>query len=246
MQVQRFKIILLAVSIWIVAMNPSFGGEAEPSNAKAFGSLYKLAVEKTAHEIDETHFAELWYRHHFHDGLHEYLSVFTQVLSLDEQKRLINCHACTASIDVITYENSHDGWGLLSTQKNITKLGSFGRIGEVGSPFMLNLSKGNSLLLVPEYGFGQGTSVSSLSLLNFYKGNWRDVGYLDTDGDNFGDCVPESLSERSCYSYSSELSIATNRRNGFPDLFLKRYGTTYQGRSKSVTYRFNGQTYVPN
>jgi hypothetical protein len=246
MQVQRFKIFLLALSIWTVAINPSFGGGVEPSNAKAFQSLYKLEVEKTAYVIDETHFAEVWSRHHFHDGVHEYLSVFVQVQNLDEQKQLINCHGCTASIDVITYKNSHDDWAHLSTQKNITHLGSFGRVGEVSSPFMLSLSKGNSLLLIPEHGFGQGTSSSGLSLLNFYKGNWRDVGYLETSGDNLGDCGPELLSERSCYSYSSELSIATNRRNGFPDLFLKRYGRTYQGSSNSVTYRFNGETYVAN
>ena len=244
MQVQRFKIFFLAVSIWIVAINPTLGGEVEPSNAKAFQSLYKLEVEKTAYEIDETHFAEVWSRHHFHDGVNEYLSVFVQVQNLDEQKQLINCHGCTASIDVITYKNSHDDWVYLSTQKNITQLGSFGRVGEVSSSFMLRLSKGNSLLLIPEYGFGQGTSSSGLSLLNFYKGNWRYVGYLDAAGDNFGNCGPESLSDSTCYSYSSELSIATTRRNGFPDLFLKRDGRTYQGSSNSVTYRFNGQTYV--
>ena len=72
------------------------------------------------------------------------------------------------------------------------------------------------------------------------------LSYLDTAGDNLGDCGSELLSERSFYSYSSELSIATNRQNGFPDLFLKRDVRTYQGRSNSVTYRFNGQTYVAN
>jgi len=199
--------------------------------------------------------AELWFAQTFDDGSDKAHVVFLTVQDVNEHGVVIDqSHAGAPTIGAVTYKQVDGKWLPVSRQRQITRIGAWGKAPNIKQADVLKLANVTALLI--EAGStGQGYTSTGKVVLAFEQQGWRTLGWVETAADNSGACVdgPDAAANPSvplCWAYTGQITVGQQRPGiQYPDLIVERTGTVGEDRhrlapARAVTIQFNGQSYV--
>lgn len=231
--------------------------ETVPHAQRALERLYGTftRLDPDTLQISSTEIARLWFAQSFQEGFTKYFVVFGQIQSYEKDPDFLRCHACHAKIGQITYRQLKNGqWKIISTQKNLGEIGSWGSAPDIHRADIYHLSKKNTWLLFDEYITGQGYTEKYKNIISHTNGHWRLLGSSLMAEDNSGNCSddPEErrdLGVHSCWAYdATSIELTVGKNPGYPDVVINYAGTT-SDREKTIIavvparYAFDGVVY---
>lgn len=270
MQVQKIKkaaaLLLIAFAVTAALIKLAVSITTEPSSierptaAQAFQKLYGTPTLTTKVILDKKQLASFWFDQEINDGESGLYFVFSKKQELDENGEIVSCHACSATIDVITFARRHGEWVKENINKDVIRVGSFGDAPKISKAATLQLSPRNFAFLIPTMYTGMGVSSQGIHLLSYLKEEWSSVGYLDIAGNNFGtSCIKKDSSpdvdttnNSPCYSYKSTFKVMPGGNSIYPNIIVSRRGNDYSFENDRVQqvgdeiYVFNGKKYLSN
>jgi len=198
--------------------------------------------------------AELWFAQTFDDGSDKAHVVFLTVHDVNEHGVVIDqSHAGAPTIGAVTYKQVDGKWLPVSRQRQITRIGAWGKAPNIKQADVLRL--GNVTALLIEAGsMGQGYMSTGKVVLALEKEGWRVLGWVETAADNRGACVDgtdatANPSAPLCWAYKGHIVVGQQRPGmQYPDLIVERTGTVEDDSHRlvpagAVTIRFNGESY---
>jgi hypothetical protein len=228
-----------------------------PPVAEALTTLFgvKTSSNQVANEPDQL--SSLWFEQSFSHADKSFHAVFIKTQSLDsETKEVIDSHAAAVNVSIVIYQLINNQWQLFSKQLNVGEFGSWGDVPGLEKAQILQLSSDNLAFLIDSGFSGQGYTEEGKGLFSFNFNNktWKNLGFVQTGGDNEGTCsdhpAPDESFIHACWSFSGEITLAKTGKNpDYPDLLVKRRGTTSDDNNKIIPardqlYTFNGEQYV--
>jgi hypothetical protein len=228
-----------------------------PTAANALSDLFavKTSADKVNNAPDQL--SSLWFEQSFSQDKQQFHAVFIKTQSIDpESKAISESHADGANISVVVYQLLDKKWQFFSKQINVGTLGSWGDVPKTTSVKTLQLSPDNIAFLFETGSTGQGYSETGKGLFSYNVANkqWKDLGFIQTGGDNAGACddspQPADSLLSACWQFSGEITLTKAGQNpAYPDLLVKQKGTTSDDNNKIVPisdhlYVFNGEQYV--
>ncbi len=219
---------------------------APPDAATALKDLLGSEPSPGAGVLFERDF-KLGYRH--------YHVAFVKTRAVDDGGRVEDCHACGAEVGAITYQWTGRLWQPDSKQPAIVTLGAWGDLTLTQPPELLELSPDNVAFTLDSNYTNQGINSGGKHLIGFSGKEWRDLGQLETSGDNGGACDPEAdpkdpAGAGPCWEFTGVVSVDSAPGGDYPDLLVIRSGTVPAADGASVvpalnvTYVFDGKQYV--
>jgi hypothetical protein len=229
-----------------------------PDHAIALEDLFGVTDSNGKVRISTNELSSIWFEQSFKLGSDELHVIFMKTQEVDPQSgAIVKTHAQGVKVGSITYKQVDGDWQVISKQPKFGDFGEWGDAPEVEQAEILQLSPDNIAFMIETGGGMGGFFESGKALFAYSKNNWRDLGYVQTDGDNSGACDGASEPVPSdkdgsipCWRYTGTLSIVPGKNIDYPDLLVTRTGTESgeDGVSivpaKSVTYIFNGEKYV--
>jgi hypothetical protein len=108
---------------------------------------------------------------------------------------------------------------------------------------VLQFPSGAVAFLVDEAGGARGYTQAGKGIWAFANGEWRDLGFVQTGGDNAGAAAASGAR----YRFTGEISMASGTRT-WPDLLVTRSGTIRDEADRVVPatdtrYVFTGKGY---
>lgn len=258
-------IISIAVSVFFYsredAQNSAFlsqGLFVTPDHATALEELFGISDSNGKARISTNELSSIWFEQSFKLGSDDLHVIFMKTQEIDPQSgAIVKTHAQGVKVGSITYKQVDGDWQVISKQPKFGDFGEWGDAPEVKQAEILQLSPDNIAFMIETGGGMGGFFESGKALFAYSKNNWRDLGYVQTDGDNSGACDGASEPAPSdkggsipCWRYTGTLSIVPGKNIDYPDLLVTRTGTESgeDGVSivpaKNVTYIFNGEKYV--
>jgi hypothetical protein len=228
-----------------------------PTTAEVLTALFgvKTTSAKVANTADQL--SSLWFEQSFEQNKNKFHAVFIKTQNIDpDSKEVMASHADSASISVVVYQWVAKQWQLFSKQTNVGNFGSWGDVPETKQVKTLQLSPDNIAFLIDSGSTGQGYTEDGKGLFSYNPKNktWKDLGFVQTGGDNAGACddspQPADSMLSACWKFSGEITLTKAGKNpDFPDLLVKQKGTTSDDNNKIVLvsdrlYIFNGEQYV--
>jgi hypothetical protein len=148
------------------------------------------------------------------------------------------------SISAATYRLADGQWKLAGASKDFTRTGAWGKLPQPRGPLqVLQFPSGTVAFLVDASSGERGYTQSGKGIWAFANGEWRDLGFVQTGGDNAA--AAQARGER--YHFSGVISMAAGTRT-WPDLLVARSGTIRDERDRVVPatdtrYVFTGKGY---
>lgn len=228
-----------------------------PATANVLTALFgvKTVTNQVNNAADQL--SSLWFGQSFRQDKDNYHAFFIKTQSIDpDTKAIADSHADGANISVVVYKLVDKQWQLFSRQTNVGSFGSWGDVPETKQVPTLQLSPDNITFLIEGGSSGQGYTEKGKGLFsfNFKEKNWKDLGFVQTGGDNAGACddspQPADSLLSACWSFTGEITLAkTGKNSEYPDLLVVHKGTTSDDSNKIIqvsnrTYIFNGEQYV--
>lgn len=225
-----------------------------PSNAVALSDLFGIASPDGKIMLTPSSRAEVWFAQSFSSGEEKIHVVFTKQVSVKKDGQIAeDSHASAPSIGAITYKLIDKQWLPVAKQKTFTTFGAWGETPDIKEADVLPLG-GTSSLLIESASFGQGYLYEGKTIFALEKTGWRDLGFVQTGGNNSGNCSDDPKDQQDglspCYSYSGKISVGQNEPNGqYPNLTISHTGTNRDANRKIVqatgeSVKFNGKDYV--
>ena len=195
-----------------------------------------------------------WFEQSFSIGSVPYHVVFGKTQKLDPATGTpLDSHVQGVSVGAMTYRLDKNGWRAIGKQTEIGEIGSWGDAPEIEEAEILVLSPAQIVLLI-DFGYGMGGYVDEGKvLLGFDGARWRDLGFVQTGGNNGGACdeTPSASGVTiPCWSYTGSISVLPEMHDGYPDLLVERTGTQSGDERNPVLpadnaiYRFDGDKYA--
>jgi len=173
--------------------------------------------------------------------------IFIKTQSINERDEVDACHACSAEIGAVTYKRINNEWQIVTKQKKIGDVGSWGDAPETQKAEILKLSPDKFAFLINDWYSTMGQTESGVLLFVFAKNNWRYTGFITTQLNDSGNC--EEGDVKHCFSYEGKISVISGNKE-YPDLLVTKIGTEGKDNkgnvipAKSAFYVFNGNQYV--
>lgn len=239
------------------ASAPAVDAIKTPTAAEVLTELFavKATSEKVANAADQL--SSFWFAQSFQQANDKYHAVFIKTQSIDpETKAVLDSHVDGANISVVVYKQDNGQWQLFSKQINVGNFGSWGDVPDIKQVPTLQLSADNLAFLIDSGSTGQGYTDEGKGLLVFNPKLkiWKDLGFVQTGGDNAGACddnpQPADSLLSACWAFTGEITLTKSGKNpDFPDLLIKHKGTTSDDNNKIIPvsdrlYVFNGEQYV--
>lgn len=228
-----------------------------PSAAEVLTALFgvKTTSAKVNNAADQL--SSLWFEQSFQQNADKYHVVFVKTQIIDpDTKAIVDSHADGVNINAVVYKLVDKKWQFFSKQLNVGSLGSWGDVPETKQLPTLQLSPDNLAFLIESGSSGQGYTETGKGIFSFNtkEKNWKDLGFVQTGGDNAGACddspQPADSVLSACWSFSGEITLTKSGKNPqYPDVLVVQKGTTSDDNNKIIpvsnrTYIFNGEQYV--
>lgn len=228
-----------------------------PAAAEVLTALFgvKASSDKIANAADQL--SSFWFAQSFQHGNDKFHAVFVKTQNIDpETKAVLDSHADGANVSVVVYQQVNKQWQLFSKQINVGNFGSWGDVPDIKQVPTLQLSPDNLAFLIESGSSGQGYTDTGKGVLAYNPKlkNWKDLGFVQTGGDNAGACddspQPADSVLSACWAFTGEITLTKSGKNpDFPDLLIKHKGTTSDDNNKIIPvsdrlYVFNGEQYV--
>jgi hypothetical protein len=228
-----------------------------PAIAETLTALF--SINTTADKIvnAENQLSSLWFAQTFTYANSKFYAVFVKTQSIDpDSKAVLSSHADAVNVSAVVYQLIGKQWQLLSKQINIGSFGSWGDVPDMTQAQMLALSPNNSLFLMDSYYTGQGYTEEGKGLFNynFTTHTWKDLGFIQTAGNNGGVCddslQPTESMLSACWDFTGEVTLTKEGRYpDYPNLLVLHKGTTTNNENKIVpmgnrVYVFDGNHYT--
>ncbi|MEI6708793.1 MAG: lysozyme inhibitor LprI family protein [Methylococcales bacterium] len=223
-----------------------------PDHETAMKDLFGVTDPSGEVKTGDEALSSFWFEQSFKEGTDDIHVIFFKTQSIDEEGEPYQSHAQGVDVGAITYKQIANQWQIISKQTKFGEAGSWGDVPETTTEIM-QLSPNVLVLMVDSSYSGQGYVDEGEMLFAFSKNTWRDIGYVQTGGDNSGDCDDESAGLEglgACWSYKGKISTVAGKNPDYPDLLVTRTGTessTERGEvitAKNVSYVFNGEKYI--
>ncbi|MDB5859464.1 MAG: hypothetical protein JWQ76_3153 [Ramlibacter sp.] len=211
---------------------------------RAFSDLFgvQTADETIATAAEHT---SLWHQQAFTLAGAPAQAVFIQTRQLDPATRKAAAGPAEApSISAACYRLADGQWKLAGASKDFARAGGWGQAARPRGPVqVLEFPSGTVAFLFDQGGTGQGYAQVGKGVWAFASGEWRDLGFVQTGGDNGG--AATAAGER--YRFTGTVSMAPGSRT-WPDLLVARTGTIRDERDQVVPvsdtrYVFTGKGY---
>lgn len=214
-----------------------------PQPAQVIADLFGPQAAGPATAADER--TTLWHRQPFRLGGHPALAVFTETRRIDPRtQQPVDAHAQAPSISAAAYEFVGGKWKLAGATRDFARIVAWGDAPRPGAPIdVLAFPGGGAAFLVEHTGGGQGYTQVGRSVWAFEQGQWRDLGFIETGGNNEG----AARAGQARYSFSGSISVLPGTST-HPDLLVKRHGTIVDAHDHVVPapdtrYVFTGRSY---
>jgi hypothetical protein len=244
---------------WIVKFPLDQGASkvTRPNQIFALKELFDVSVTDSSASvrIAPDKIASIWFGQNFKHGNEQIYVVFVKEQMIDERGELIDCHACAATIDAVTYKVVSGSWIPLSKQKNIVVIGSWGEPPQSNRGDLLQLSPTQTALSIKEESSGQGYTNGTMAILAYYEEEWSYLGAVDVSADNAGNCVDPQANQpltdaKSCWSYTGKIATLPSNDSLYPNIVVDYKGTKLDevtGKlipAGKTLFVFNGKEYV--
>jgi uncharacterized protein YecT (DUF1311 family) len=234
------------------AIVPIVNSVKTPDHIIAMKDLFGVTDPSGEVKTGDEALSSFWFEQSFQEGADKLHVIFFKTQSVDEFGEPYQSHAQGVDVGAITYKLIADQWQVISKQTKFGEAGSWGDVPETTAQ-TLQLSPGVLVFMVDSSYSGQGYVDESKMLFAYSKNAWHDIGYIQTGGDNSGDCDDESTGLEglgACWSYKGKISVLAGKNVEYPNLLVTRTGTVsgeHRGEiipAKNVTYIFNGEKYI--
>ena len=225
-----------------------------PDSNEALTALYSIVSKNKQVKPAKDMLASVWFEQSFSDEQVEYHVVFVKNQMVDpENGEIYGSHADAPVIGAVVYKLIDGNWQLLSKQKEIGHIGSWGDAPEIERAEIIALGKDNIGFLLDISYSGQGYTNAGKIIFSYRNHNWLQLGYLQTSGDNAGVCDDKAKEDEflsACWRFDGNISLAENSSTtAYPDLQVVRKGTMTDDNGKiipvkSSIYHFNGEEYT--
>jgi hypothetical protein len=226
-----------------------------PTATEALTDLFgtKTGTDKINSAPDEL--TSIWFAQSFNQKADKFYVVFTKTQTIDpETKAVSDGHATGVSIGAVVYQQIAGKWQLYSKQTRIAETGSWGDAPNTKQAQILELSPGNLAFLIEAGGTGQGYTEEGKAVFGYTNKTWKDLGFVQTYGDNAGACDDSKQQADSglsaCWEFSGEITVTKTGKNpAYPDLLVLHQGTTSDENNKIIpvsnsSYFYNGEQYI--
>jgi uncharacterized protein YecT (DUF1311 family) len=223
-----------------------------PNHATAMQDLFGVTDPSGEVKTGDEALSSFWFEQSFKQGEDNLHVIFFKTQSIDEEGEPYQSHAQGVDVGAITYQQIAGQWQIIAKQTKFGEAGSWGDVPETTAR-MMQLSPNVLVLMVDSSYSGQGYVDEGEMLFAFSKNTWHDIGYVQTGGDNSGDCDDESTGLEglgACWRYQGKISILAGKNIEYPDLLVTRTGTeSGENRdsvipAKNISYVFNGEKYI--
>lgn len=228
-----------------------------PAAAEVLTELFGVKTTATKVNNAADQLSSLWFQQSFAQGKDSFHAVFVKSQTIDpDTKAVADSHADGANISVVVYKRVDKQWQFFSKQLNVGSFGAWGDVPETKNVPTLQLSADNLVFLIASGSSGQGYTEEGKGLFsfNFKQKSWKDLGFVQTGGDNAGACddspQPADSLLSACWKFTGEITLTKSGKNPqYPDLLVIQKGTTSDDNNKVIpvsnrTYVFNGEQYA--
>ncbi len=228
-----------------------------PPAAEVLTELF--GVKTTAAKVNNAadQLSSLWFEQSFSQNKDNFHAVFVKSQTIDpDTKAVADSHADGANISVVVYKLVDKQWQFFSKQLNVGSFGAWGDVPETKTVPTLQLSPDNIAFLIASGSSGQGYTEEGKGLFSFNPKQkvWKDLGFVQTGGDNAGACddspQPADSLLSACWKFTGEITLTKTGKNPqYPDLLVIQKGTTSDDNNKVIpvsnrAYVFNGEQYA--
>lgn len=228
-----------------------------PTTADVLSALFGVKIKADNFISSENKRSSVWFGQLLtHDkGLFYAVFIKTQTIDTDSQA-LLSSHADSANVSTLMYQLNAGQWQLLSKQMNLSSFGSWGDVPDMQQAQILSLSANKVVFLIDNGFTSQGYSEEGKGLIsyNFATHTWKDLGFIQTAGNNAGVCddAPQSADSMlsACWEFTGEITVSKQVSDSdYPDLLVLHKGTTTDSENKIVAianhlYAFDGSFYT--
>jgi len=225
-----------------------------PRPTAALFDLFGITSSDGTVMITPNQRAEVWFAQTLDDGNDKAHVVFLTIQDVNDHGVVIDqSHAGAPTIGAVTYKQVNGKWLPFSRQRQITRIGSWGKAPNIKQADVLKLGHVTALL-IESGSTGQGYTSVGKVVLALEREGWRVLGWVETAADNRGTCFDgrddvANPSVHPCWSYTGQIAVGQQRPGmQYPDLIVNRTGTV-EGDShrlvpaNAVTIQFNGKSY---
>jgi hypothetical protein len=212
----------------------------------AFTNLFDVTTpdKKVKTAIDKL--SSFWFEQSFQNGNDNIRVIFIKSQSLNEDGNIDSCHGCGAEIAAVTYKQINTEWKVVSKQEKISDIGAWGDAPKIKQAKIIQLTSDSLAFLITDSFSQMGLTSTGERLYVFSKNNWRDVGFIEIDSDNSGNCEFGANTPK-CWSYEGKISVVGGNKE-YPDLLITRTGTQLADKGdvipvKNASYFFDGNQY---
>jgi hypothetical protein len=230
---------LSTFSFEAVAARPPFAA------SRAFSDLFGVQTGDSLAATGAAQRTSLWHQQEFTLAGAPAQAVFTQTRQLDPvTRRPLAGQAEAPSISAAAYRLADGQWKLAGASKEFARTAGWGEAGQPHGPVqVLDFPSGTVAFLFDQGGSGHGYTQVGKCIWAYASGEWRDLGFVQTGGDNAG--AAAGPGER--YHFAGTVSMAAGTRT-WPDLLVTRTGTIRDERDRVVPvadtrYVFTGRGY---
>jgi hypothetical protein len=225
-----------AISFQRLAPEPPF------SHSRAFTDLFGVQASDDTIATGPAESTSLWHQQGFVLGGGPARAVFTQSRQLDPlNRRLLAAEA--PSMSAAAYRLADGQWKLAGASMDFARAGWGDSRRPQGPVQVLAFPSGAVAFLFDQPRSGHGYTQAGKAVWVFANGEWRDLGFVQTGGDNAGAATrPEGR-----FRFTGTVTLAPGTRT-WPDLLVARSGTIRDEADRVVPvagtrYVFTGKGY---
>jgi hypothetical protein len=231
-------------AVRLAANMPAVAGAAPFEPTRAFADLFGIPTGASELPTGPQESTTLWHEQAFGLEGAPALVVFTQTQRLlaDGQQPLGRSEPPSISAAVYRLGDGH--WKLASTSRDFARAGAWGEAPPPRRPLeTLAFPDGAVAFLVDQSGGGMGYTQVGKSVWAYAHGEWHDLGFVQTGGDNEG----AAANDDEPYSFSGSIAPEPGA-SPYPDLLVARSGTMHDENEHIVPatdtrYVFTGRSY---
>ena len=216
----------------VAATGPAFAA------TRAFNDLFATQADAPEADTGPGEHTRLWHQQAL-------LLAGTPAQAVFTETRFDQPPGAASSISAATYRLVDGQWKLAGASRDFARAGASGApVARPRGPLqVLQFPSGTVAFLIDQQDRAHGYTQSGEAIWAFAKGEWRDLGFVQTGGDNAGAAV--AAAER--YRFTGTVSMAPGSRT-WPDLQVARSGTIRDEHDRVVPvtdtrYVFTGKSY---
>ncbi len=229
----------------VAAAGPAAAQAALPTGAQVIKDIFGIVSESGVDVATSSQeLTNVWHVQTFESRGETVHAVLTKSQYVDPTDgTVIDSHATAPAISAIAYRRVGAKWEPAGQRKHFAHLGAWGDAPESTPAQLLEFPGDAVALLFDTGGSGQGYTETGKAVFLWGSGEWQDLGFIQTGGDNSG----AALSADDSYAFTGTVSAVSGTER-YPDLLVTRSGTQRDDSDKIVPaknalFRLKGTQY---